>query len=237
MKKIDLIRKLEEYAVFNLKTLKQIIEKDSNYAKLVLYRLKKDKLIFEIEKNKYTVNKDPILIASNIIWPCYISFWSALRYYNITEQLPHAINAVTTRTRRKKKINFRGTNILFTRTKPKYFFGYKKEGYGNFNIFIADKEKALLDSALFKKISFSEICSTVRDNINDIDKDLLISYLIKIGNKALIKRFGFLLDRLGVNKYKELKRFIDYKYVPLDYALKVKGEKNKQWKVVDNVRS
>ena len=236
MKRINLIRKLERYTVFNLKTLKQIIEKDNNYAKLVLYRLKNDKLIFEIEKNKYTVNKDPNIVASNIIWPCYISFWSALRYYNITEQLPHIINVITTRTRKKKEINFRGTKIIFTKIKPKYFFGYRKERYHDFNIFIADKEKALIDSALFKKISFSEICSTVKGSIDDIDKDLLVSYLIKIGNKALIKRFGFLLDKSGVSRYKKLKKFIDYKYIPLDYALKAKGEKNKQWKVIDNVR-
>ena len=41
---------------------------------------------------------------------------------------------------------------------------------GCVNIFIADKEKALLDSALFKKISFSEICSIIRDNIDVIVK-------------------------------------------------------------------
>ena len=235
MKTIALIKKLEEYPVFNLKTLKQIIEKDSNYAKLVLYRLKKYKLIFEIEKNKYTVNEDPIIAASNIIWPCYISFWSALRYYNLTEQLPHAIGVITTRTRKKREINFDNTKIIFTKIKPKYFFGYKKEMYQNFNIFIADKEKALIDSALFKKISFSEICSIITNNIKDIDKELLISYLVKIRNKALAKRFGFLLDKLGINKFKELKKLINYKYVPLDYSLKAKGEKNKQWKVINNV--
>ncbi len=235
MKKINLIKKLEEYAVFNLKTLKQIIEKDSNYSKLVIYRLKKDRLILEIEKNKYTVNKDALIVASNIIWPCYISFWSALRYHNFTEQLPQVIEVITTRARKKREIKFSNTKIIFTRIKPKYFFGYKKEKHQNFNIFIADKEKALLDSALFKKVSFSEICSIVKDNINEVDKELIVGYLIKIRNKALAKRFGFLLDRLGINKSKELRKFIDYKYVPLDYSLKAKGVKNKQWKVIDNV--
>ena len=158
-----------------------------------------------------------------------------MRYYNITEQLPHAIQVITTRTRKKREINFSNIKIVFTKIKPKYFFGYKKEKYHNFNIFIADKEKALLDSALFKKISFSEICIIIRDNIDDIDKELLVGNLIKIRNRALTKRFGFLLDKLGINKFKELKKFIDYKYVPLDYGLKAKGENNKQWKVIDNV--
>ena len=236
MNKINLIRELERYPVFNLKTLREIIEKDSSYSKLVVYRLKKDKLIFEIEKNKYTTKKDTLLISSNIIWPSYISGWSAIRHYNLTEQLPQTILVITTKKRKKKEINFNNTKIVFTKVRQKYFFGYRKERYGNFDIFIAEKEKALIDSALFKKISFSEIFDIMRNNIKDINIDLLISYLIKIKNKALIKRFGFLLDKLGVDKYNKLNKFINSKYVILDYALEKKGKKNKKWKVIENVR-
>jgi len=236
MNKINMIRELEKYPVFNLKTLKDIIDKDSSYSKLVIYRLKKDKLIFEIEKNKYTTKKDAILISSSIIWPSYISGWSALRYYNFTEQLPQTILIITTRKRKKKEINFNNIKIIFTKVKPKYFFGYKKEHYGDFDIFVADKEKALIDSALFKKISFSEICDIVRNNIKDINVDLLMNYLIKIKNKTLIKRLGFLLDKVGMDKYHELKRFINSKYIPLDYALIKKGKKNRKWKVIENVK-
>ena len=236
MKNIELIRKLEKYPVFGLKTVRDIIEKDENYTKLVMHRLKKNKLILEIEKNKYTLNRDPIIVASNIIWPCYISIWSALRYHNLTEQLPHFIFVITTRTRKKREINLGSTKILFIKIKPKYFFGYKREKYLNFDIFVAEKEKALIDSALFKKISFSEISDILRDNIKNIDIDLFINYLIKIRNKTLIKRFGFLLDNLGIDKNKILKKFIDFKYVPLDYALTVKGKKNEKWRIINNVK-
>ena len=235
MKKINLVKELEKYAVFNLKILKEIIEKDRHYAKLVIYRLKKEGLIFEIEKNKYSVNKNPLIVASNIIWPCYISFWTALRYYNLTEQLPHIISVITTRARKKMKIDYGNTKIIFTKTRQKHFFGYKKERYQDFDIFIAEKEKALLDSALFKKVSFSEIYGIIRDNVDDINIDLLLSYLIKIKNKALIKRFGFLLNKLNINKYSRLKKFIDYKYIPLDYSLPPQGKKDRKWKVINNV--
>lgn len=236
MNKISLIKELEKYPVFNLKTLKDIICKDSSYSKLVVYRLKKDNLIFEIEKNKYTAKKDAILIASNIIWPSYISGWSVLRYYNLTEQLPQVVLVITTRKRKKKEINFDNTKITFAKVKPKYFFGYKKERYGEFNIFIADKEKALIDSALLKKVSFSEICDIIKNNIENIDIDLLINYLIKIKNKTLIKRFGFVLETLNIEVYDRLKKFINFKYIPLDYSIEKKGKRNKKWKVIENVR-
>jgi len=234
MKRIDLIRKLEKYPVFNLKILAEIIEKDRSYSKLVLYRLKKDKLIFEIEKNKYTVYRDSMLIASNIIWPSYISCWSALRYHNLTEQLPQSISVITTRARRKRELMFENTKIIFTKVKPRYFFGYKKERYQNFNIFIADPEKALIDSALLKKISFSEISEIIKENIREIDIDLLMKYIIRIKNKALIKRFGYLLEKLGI-KCEELRKFIDFKYVALDYKLPNEGRKDKKWRIIENV--
>jgi len=234
MKRIELLRKLESYPVFGLKIVKEIIEKDNKYAKLVVHRLKKEKLIFQIEKNKYTTQKDPLVIASNIIWPCYISIWPALRYYNLTEQLPQVINIITTRTRMKKNY-FNNVKISFIKVKPKYFFGYKKENYKDFTIFIAEKEKALIDSALFKKISFSEISSIIKNNIKNININLFISYLSKIRNKALTKRFGFLFDKLGKDEYNKIKKFIDFKYIPLDYALASEGRKNKKWKIIENV--
>src|SRR3989344_4592287 len=183
MKKIELLKELGKYPLFNLKTVRDMTNKDGNYTKLLIHRLKKDKLIFEIEKNKYTLNKDSFTIASNMIWPCYISGWSAVSYYHLTDQIPQAIFVITTRARKKREIIFNNTKIIFTKVKPKYFFGYKKERYGDYDIFIAEKEKALIDSALLKKISFSEICDIIRDNVKDINIHLLIEYLIKIKNK------------------------------------------------------
>ena len=235
MKRIDLIEKLKKYPVFDLRIVKNTTGKDSNYAKLAVYRLKKSNLISEIERNKYTTNKDSLIIASNIIWPCYISCWPALRYYNLTEQLPQVISVITTKSRKKKRVNFNNTTIAFIKTKPKYFFGYKREWHGGFNIFIAGKEKALIDSALFRKISFSEISSIVRNNTGVVDTNLLAEYLLKIRNKALIKRFGFLLDKLGIDNYNKFKKLIDLKYVPVDYALPKEGKKDKRWRVIDNV--
>lgn len=235
MKKIFLIKELEKYPVFTLKTVREIIEKNRDYAKLVVYRLKKDKIILEIERNKYTLQRDPLIVAGNILWPSYISCWSALRFHNLTEQLPQVTSVMTTRARRKREIIFGNTRIVFTKIKPEYFFGYRKERYSNFDIFIAEKEKALIDSVLFKKISFSEIADIIGDNLQDINVNLLIDYLIKIKNKAMIKRFGFLLENLGIDTYDRFKEFLNYRYIPLDYAMTAEGKRDKKWRVVKNV--
>ncbi len=236
MKTVLLLKELERFPVFKVKTVSEIIGKDSSYAKLVVHRLKKENLVIEIERDKYTVHSDPLVMASNFIWPCYISGWSALRYHNLTEQLPQDVFVVTTRARKKKEISFNDIKIIFVKTKPKYFFGYKKENYQNFQIFIAEKEKALIDAALFKMVSFTEISSIIKNNMTDIDISKLTNYLIKIQNKTLAKRFGFLLDKLNRQECEKIRNFIDFKYVALDYALPPEGEKDKEWRVIKNAK-
>jgi len=236
MKKIKLLKELEKYPVFNLKTIKELTKKENSYAKLLIFRLKKEGLIFDIEKNKYSLHEDPLIIASNLIWPCYLSFWTALRYYNLTEQLPKDIFVITTRARKKNQLEFRRTKIRFIKINPKYFFGFKKERYAGFDIFIAEPEKAVIDSALFKKISFSEIASILKENINDLNAEKLIDCLLKIRKKTLIKRFGFLLDSLGKDFFGRLKDYAYGQYIKLDYALPKRGIKNKKWKIIENVK-
>lgn len=233
MKKIILIKELEKYPVFTLGTLRRITRKERNYAKLILHRLKEEGLIFKIERNKYTVHEDPILIASNIIWPSYMSFWNALRYHNLTEQLPQNIFVLTSRARKNRKIEFMGTEIFFIKVKSRYFFGFRKEPYHNFNIFVAEPEKALVDSALFKRMSFSEISEIIRENPDVLSPEKIIQYSLKTGNIALIKRFGFLLETLGEDFFNDAGNLTS-NYIPLDYTMPGEGKKNKKWRIIEN---
>ena len=236
MKSIILLKELEKYKVFNNKIVRNIIKKDHNYTRLLIYRLKKSNLIIEIEKNKYTVHEDPLIIADSMVWPSYLSCWTALRFHNLTEQLPNTIFVITTRARKNNKIVFKNNKIIFIKVKQKYFFGYNKENYRGYDTFIADPEKAIIDSALFKRISLSELYTIIKNNLNSINAALFIDYLLRIKNKTLIKRFGTLFDKLRLDFYDKLKSFINNKYIILDYALPKNKNRNRKWKVIENVR-
>lgn len=236
MKPASILRVLEKQALFNTGTVKTMVRGKSQYSNLLLYRLKKAGHILEIERGKYTFHKNAFLIASRISWPSYITLWSALRYHNLTEQVPHAVWVVTTRKRRNTEINFAGTVIYFILTKQKYFFGYDKVKFEGFEIFIADPEKSIIDSLLFRKISVSEVYSILKNNMRTIKTKKLINYALRTGNKALIKRVSYMLDRLGVDHYKTVKRRIYYSYTPLEYNLPTKGRRVEKWKIVENVK-
>lgn len=234
-KKHELVNSLGSHIVLNVNTLRRLINKNDKYTRLVLHRLKRKGIITQIERNSYTQKKDPFLIASQIIWPSYISLWSALNYHHLTEQLPKVISVISPRARKIRKINVFNAEISFIKTKQQNFFGFKKENYNGFGIFVAEKEKALIDAVLFRKISVSEIKDIMKNNINNLDLKLLVQYLLRIKNKALIKRFGFLLDNLGFDFYEKLKRFIDLKYIVLDYSLPQNAKKNNKWRIINNV--
>src|SRR3989344_3070176 len=128
MKKIVLIRTLEKYPLLTFNEFVRFTGKGVKYCRTHLYRLKKEKLIFEIERGKYTVYENPLLFASLIAAPSYISFWTALRFYNLTDQLPLHIMIASKKSR--KEINFFNTKIKFY--KLRYFWGYKKTRYEKF---------------------------------------------------------------------------------------------------------
>ena len=235
MKKLELLRELGKTPTFNNKRVRELIGKDSAYTWLVVHRLKREKLVTEIEKDKYTVYDDPILVASNLTWPSYISCWAALRHHGLTEQLPTVIHVVTTRSRKRREVAFGGARIVFIRTKPSSFFGFDKLQRDGLEIFMAEPEKALLDSALFHRISFSEVADMTRKNFKSIDVERLVGHLLKIGDSALAKRFGFLLERLGAKTHGKLGKFIGRSYTKLDYAMPPEGKRNERWMVIDNV--
>jgi len=235
MKKLGLLRELEKYAVFGNKKVREMTGKNGAYTKLVVYRWKKDGLIAEIERDKYTVHRDPLLIASNLTWPSYISCWAALRHHGFTEQLPTVIHVVTTRSRKRREITFGGAKVVFIKVKPSSFFGFDKLPRDGLEIFMAEPEKALLDSVLFRQISFSEVADIVEKNFKSIEAEKLVNHMIKIGNSTLAKRFGFLLEKLGAETHRKLGKFVGRSYTKSGYAMSPDGKKSERWMVRDNV--
>ncbi|MBU2638656.1 MAG: hypothetical protein KJ955_06795 [Nanoarchaeota archaeon] len=231
----ELLEQLKKYPVFDLTKVARNVKTEEIYLKLLVHRLARKKVIQSIERNKYTMYKDPWVVASHLIWPSYISSWAALRYHNLTEQLPGTIEVVTSKKRRKRELSFQGMKIKFIITKPRLVFGFAKILSEEREIFVAEPEKALLDAALFKSMSFSEISEIVISNLPRLQKEKLIAYLIKVGNKSLIKRFGFVLDYAGKDYYGRLQKYVDHNYIALDYSLPRTGKKNIKWKVIDNV--
>ncbi|MEK6973563.1 MAG: hypothetical protein AABW72_06035 [archaeon] len=187
---IELLKELDVYPVFDVNIVSALTGKSTQYSKLLLNRLKNKKYLFHLGRNKYTMRTDPFVFASRIYWPSYISTWSAIRYYNISEHLPQAIDIVTARRPRKKTIKFMNSTINFVSVKPKVMFAYKKITIGGSEIFIAELEKAIADGVAFKRISMSEGIDLCRNK--KVDSNKVKRYLSIIGNRSLKHKIDIL---------------------------------------------
>lgn len=229
MNRINAIKALEKRPLFTFNEFVRIIGKKPQYARIYLHRLKSRGLVFQIERGKYSVFDDPLIFSSHIMLPSYISFWTALRFYGFTEQLPVEIMIASPKPR--EGISFHGTKIHFFKTK--HLWGYKKQRYAGFDIFVAEKEKSIIDSLLAKNTPFDEIAKAVETR--DFDAKRLIEYAVKTKNKSLMKRVGYLMENFGLEP-KELAGHLDNNYVLLDWNGGKKGEKSKNFKVIVNRR-
>lgn len=229
MKKIEIIRELEKRPLFTFNEFVRMIAKTQKYARTYLYRLKKENHIFQVERGKYTVFDDPMIVSSHIMVPSYISFWTAIRFHNLTEQLPVDIMIAVPKS--KKAIEFQGVKLRFF--KMKHMWGYKKQRYRDFDIFVAEKEKCIVDSLLLKNTPFDEIAKAVKTK--DFDARKLAEYGIKAGNKSLMKRLGYLMENFELETEK-LARHLDNNYILLDWSGTEKGKKDKKWKIIVNRR-
>ncbi len=235
MKTLQIVKKLEEYPTFNIDTFANIIDNDKTYAKVFLNRLKNRGIVKQIQRNVYTVQEDPLIIASRIIWPSYISLWAAFRYHNLTEQIPNKISVITTRSKSRENIQIMNTTINFEKIRPSWFFGFSKIRIQDFEVFIAEPEKALIDAVLLKKISTAEIYFLLGENIKNISTKKIVDYILRTENRALAKRFGWMLESLGCNYAKRLKKQTYKTMMPLDITRPITGLKDKKWGVIINI--
>jgi len=132
-----------------------------------------DSSIIRIKRGIYatTINSPTKFeIANRLHKPSYISFETALSYYSIIPETVYAIISATTSN--TKEINSQSTIYRYSKIKKNLFFGYSPKNINGKVIYIAEKEKALLDYIYFvslkKQHKFNE-----RINLEKIDKERL----------------------------------------------------------------
>lgn len=221
-----------EKPIFTVNDAVRILDTDKEYARLYLHRLKSKGIMLAVERNKYSlVDTHPYAIASNLLFPSYISFLTAAHYYGATMQIPTTIYIAATRS--KKNLDFGSYSIDFIKLKKERFFGYQRERFQNKFIFMAEKEKMIIDSLLLPQ--YCPIDETIRalDN-KDLNIDTLIEYGIRMDSSVTLKRLGFFLELKGIDVSDQIKDKLNTKYDPLNPFLPGKGEKNRKWKLIVN---
>lgn len=210
--------------IFRIRDICLILNINKTKAYNLIKSLKKKKVIEKLGSGIFSLKGvDEFLVAVNLNWPSYISFWSALNYYGLSDQNPKKIFLVTTKYSKEFK-NFKYITLSKNR-----FFGYTLSGKIN----IAEKEKAIIDSLLFPKYSggTKEIEKSIKNGAKELDMEKLIEYAIKVKSKAVLRRLGFILEKLDIQakNVRKIKKELGKGYELLDPSLRRKNNLNKTW--------
>lgn len=169
--------------VFTLEDAVKILHKSNDYAALFLHRCVKMNLIRRAERGLYYLEgrSNEYEVASHVLNPSYVSMISALSFYGLTTQIPNTIYVVSPKRHRRIE-NVHGYTIIFRRMKTEMMFGYHKESNGN--IFIADPEKAIVDSIYLNDVD--ELDHSTLDRPARINIDKLVSYAERTNDVSVI---------------------------------------------------
>ena len=147
--------------------------------------------------------EDAWVIADKLYSPCYIGGWSAAEYWDLTEQIFRTVIILTTQRPRKRKLTIKGTEFLLRTVSDNAMFGLKVVWRGQVKVDVSDPTRTVLDMLSDPQLG-GGLRSTVdmfRNYLKSKKKDLelLIEYADQLGNGAVFKRLGFLLEKYAEN--------------------------------------
>lgn len=195
-----------ELFAFERRTLADLLGVESSRLSPLLARMEQEGLIARLERGKYLLLgltpeqtlSNPLFIASHLVTPGYVSFWSALHFHGLTEQAPRRVFVAVTR--QKRPLTFRGMTFQFVRLSPHLFFGYRRETLGGLPLVVADEAKAILDSLSLPVYAggVAEVAKALRTALQEgrVETAQLVEYAQRMGNASLSARLGCLLELL-----------------------------------------
>lgn len=188
----------KQIKIFSSLDIQRIFDASRDTAEKFLARYIKKGLIVKLRKGFYSFSTywpTEFEIANKIYQPSYISFDSALSYYQMIPETIYSITSATSQATREFKVN----NILYTYQKIKKdnFNGYRPQSDSGSIILIAEPEKALADYLYFVDLKKRGL-HYERLNLKKIKKGKLIKYV------KLFKRPS--MNQLVVQIYAEFRK-------------------------------
>ncbi len=193
----------------------RITGKKEKYVSLFLSRMVSHRLLNRLERGKYYVpGSDIYALASNIIYPSYVSLLSAFRYHNITTQTITTIDIISAirhseiKELDEQKINF--INLGASRV-----FGFYKDA--ETSAFVAHIEKAIIDSLYLQNPPYHYIEEALSNAYKEgrLDSDRMVYFAQRMDSDILMERLGKMCDSISIPMNEELKRRSKYEPVRL----------------------
>jgi predicted transcriptional regulator of viral defense system len=220
------------------------------YAKVLANNLTKKKWVINLRRGVYLIvplsagvsahyTEHEFVIASRLVSPYYIAYWSALNFHGFTEQTPFTVFVATTkRTKNREVLN---TKYNFVTLSKRKFFGFEPTAVSTYKIDISDREKTLADALDHPEYcgGISEAAKSLWNAKEKVSMEKIVSYAERMRNTAIVKRLGYLLESLNINVDSEIlskmRGMISPGMSALDPTCPRKGKYNTRWNLLLNI--
>ncbi len=237
------------HQVFTTEMAAEVLGQSSFAVRKRLHHLVQRRWLQRLEKGKYLIvplsagmdghhTENELIIAAHLVSPYYISYWTALSYYGYTDQPSRTIYVATTKQKRPVKIH--GLTYRFIQLQSHKFFGHNQMWIGEKLVNIAEKEKAIVDALDHPELSggIIQVVKGLWRGREELNLNKLIAYALRMKNRAVVKRLGYLLQRLElgtIQNFAKLEKKLSTGYAVLDPLSPRQGRHDAHWRVVANV--
>lgn len=207
--------------LFTLNDAERVLDVKRPSLREKLSRMARRGELYRIERGKYTVHDDPMIYATYVETPSYVSLWSGLRFYDLTTQQPTRVQVIAATNRDDlRDIEFHYSSDMF---------GFGKERYDGFDVFVAEEERLLVDCLARKQVPVSALT----DLVDIVDTETAVAYAQRLGRNSVKKRMGYLFEHVRGISIDEL-RVQDRNYPRLDLTHPDDGRKDAKWRLTVN---
>ncbi len=145
--------------------------------------------------------EDPWVVAERLFRPCYVGGWSACEHWDLTEQVFRTLLVVTARRVRHRDLDVQGLPFHLTVRDQSALFGTVWVWRGQNRVAVSDPSRTVIDVLDDPRLGGG--IRTVADVLHEYlqgehrDDDRLVEYGDRLGNRAVFKRLGYLLEHSG----------------------------------------
>jgi len=178
----------------------------------LLYHLTRKRWLLRLEKGKYLIlpleagmeglySAHEFVIAAHLVQPYAIAYASALSFHALSDLLPHTVFVATTRRKAEVTVEELGLRFRFITLAPRKFFGIQTVTIEDQPVRITTLSKTLVDG-----LDRPELCGGVielakglkRYEADDAGWAQLTADALRLGNRTVFKRLGYLVEVLGL---------------------------------------
>lgn len=186
--------------------------------------------------------EDPWVVAATAFAPCYIGGFSACEHWGLTDQIFRDIVIITGAAQRETSVTIQDTVFRLKFLPEEKHFGIRPVWRGQTKVSVSDASRTVVDILDDPRLGggirhVAEVVTAYFDG-EHLDDNRLFDYAMRLGNRAVFKRLGFIVETMGIDAPSVVARCLSALssgVSSLDPSISIKGHITKRWNLRVNV--